>query len=234
MNVDIHTLAGAYALDAVDDLERRAFDRHLAECEACEIEIAELRATLGRLGEANSVLPPPRLKTAVMAEISRTRQSGSRRTGTGGAGSGRMRRWSVAAAAAVVIAAGAGTAGYLVERPRAQVSAEAQAIAAVMRAPDAKVYKKSDIFGGDVTVVASDSLDEGVALATNLQPLAAGKHYHLWLVHATATSAGAMPAGATSATDVVRGVRGASAFGLSVETSPTPAQPTGPQLVPFT
>ena len=29
--VDIHALAGAYALDAVDDLERAAFDRHLRD-----------------------------------------------------------------------------------------------------------------------------------------------------------------------------------------------------------
>ncbi len=27
---EIHTLVGAYALDAVDDLERASFDRHLA------------------------------------------------------------------------------------------------------------------------------------------------------------------------------------------------------------
>jgi anti-sigma factor RsiW len=37
---DIHALGGAYALDAVDDLERVAFDRHLAECETCALEVA--------------------------------------------------------------------------------------------------------------------------------------------------------------------------------------------------
>ncbi|MBO0870697.1 MAG: zf-HC2 domain-containing protein, partial [Micromonosporaceae bacterium] len=101
MNVDIHTLAGAYAVDAVDDLERRAFDRHLAECEACEIEIGELRETLGRVAASSSMPPPPRLKATVMAQISRTRQTGPGRASTGGAGASRARRWSVAAAAAV-------------------------------------------------------------------------------------------------------------------------------------
>ena len=37
---DIHALCGAYAVDAVDDLERAAFDRHLADCEACAAEVA--------------------------------------------------------------------------------------------------------------------------------------------------------------------------------------------------
>ncbi len=32
---DIHHLTGAYALDAVDDIERARFEQHLAECEDC-------------------------------------------------------------------------------------------------------------------------------------------------------------------------------------------------------
>ena len=43
MNPEVHSLAGAYALDALDDLERAAFDRHLRECEACRAEADELR-----------------------------------------------------------------------------------------------------------------------------------------------------------------------------------------------
>ena len=33
---DIHALVGAYAVDALDDVERAAFERHLAECAACQ------------------------------------------------------------------------------------------------------------------------------------------------------------------------------------------------------
>ena len=29
---EIHALSGAYAVDALDDLERAAFERHLGEC----------------------------------------------------------------------------------------------------------------------------------------------------------------------------------------------------------
>ena len=45
MTVDIHTLAGAYALDALNDLERAAFARHMTECEACAQEVAEYLET---------------------------------------------------------------------------------------------------------------------------------------------------------------------------------------------
>ena len=46
---DIHALVGAYALDAVDDLERVAFERHLQACESCRAEVDELRETAGSL-----------------------------------------------------------------------------------------------------------------------------------------------------------------------------------------
>ena len=35
MTGDIHALSGAYAVDALDDIERAQFERHLAECPAC-------------------------------------------------------------------------------------------------------------------------------------------------------------------------------------------------------
>ncbi|MFC6343639.1 zf-HC2 domain-containing protein, partial [Nocardioides hankookensis] len=46
---DIHALVGAYAVDAVDDLERAAFERHLAECADCRDEVASLREAAGLL-----------------------------------------------------------------------------------------------------------------------------------------------------------------------------------------
>ena len=35
---DIHALSGAYAVDALDDLERARFVRHLEECPECHGE----------------------------------------------------------------------------------------------------------------------------------------------------------------------------------------------------
>src|SRR4029453_8688488 len=120
MTTDIHALVGAYALDAVDDLERAAFDRHVAECVNCRAELDELRETAARLADPAWSVPPPRLRTA--------RRGGSpagrgcpRRPGrappppprpaaVAEPPGGRRRRRLVAAAAAVLLAAGTGVA----------------------------------------------------------------------------------------------------------------------------
>src|SRR4051812_31948404 len=109
MATDIHTLAGAYALDAVDDLERVAFDRHLVDCESCRAEIDELRETAARLADSTWSAPPPRLRTDVLAAIAQTRQV-STAPAIRRESSSRRRRWTAAAAAAVVLAGGAGAA----------------------------------------------------------------------------------------------------------------------------
>ena len=44
MNADIHGLSGAYAVDALDDVERAEFERHLGQCPECQEEVASLRA----------------------------------------------------------------------------------------------------------------------------------------------------------------------------------------------
>ena len=66
---DIHKLTGAYALDAVDDLERAAFERHLAECADCRTEVASLRETAALLAESTAVTPPSSLRDSVLSGI---------------------------------------------------------------------------------------------------------------------------------------------------------------------
>src|SRR6266568_6862747 len=71
---DPHTLAGAYALDALSEEDRERFERHLGVCESCRAEAASLRDAAGRLAEATAAAPPPRLRGLVLAEAARTRQ----------------------------------------------------------------------------------------------------------------------------------------------------------------
>ncbi|MDQ3787179.1 MAG: zf-HC2 domain-containing protein, partial [Actinomycetota bacterium] len=72
---DVHALTGAYVLDAVPELERVAFERHLAECDACTQEVRELRETATRLALAATADPPQELKARVLNQIRTTRQS---------------------------------------------------------------------------------------------------------------------------------------------------------------
>ena len=51
-NEDLHELTAAYALDALDDDERAAFEAHLRDCEQCQAELRELGGTAGMLAYA--------------------------------------------------------------------------------------------------------------------------------------------------------------------------------------
>src|SRR3954469_14451175 len=71
---EVHALIGAYALDALDDLERARFERHLAACVPCRDEVSGLRRTAVRLADAAAVPPPPRVREQVLARARITPQ----------------------------------------------------------------------------------------------------------------------------------------------------------------
>ncbi|GAA2495687.1 anti-sigma factor [Terrabacter carboxydivorans] len=73
MSEDIHALSGAYAVDALDDIERARFERHLAGCSACQAEVDSLVAAAHQLSALTDVAPPPSLRAKVLAEIATVR-----------------------------------------------------------------------------------------------------------------------------------------------------------------
>ncbi|HYN97908.1 MAG TPA: anti-sigma factor, partial [Pilimelia sp.] len=86
--------------------------------------------------------------------------------------------------------------------------------------------------GGRVTLVVSPSRDAAVALLTGLPDPGAGKAYQMWVIDGTeATSAGVLAAGETSARWLLAGVRGADAFGVTVEPAGGSGKPTLPVAV---
>jgi anti-sigma factor RsiW len=52
MSENVHTLVGAYALDAVSPEERDDFEQHLHTCATCREELGGLQATAARLSVA--------------------------------------------------------------------------------------------------------------------------------------------------------------------------------------
>src|SRR4051812_49041418 len=70
----VHTLVGAYALDALSEFERRQFEAHLGECETCAQEVRGLSETTARLGSAVAQRPPLGMRERVLAEVSQVRQ----------------------------------------------------------------------------------------------------------------------------------------------------------------
>jgi anti-sigma factor RsiW len=64
----LHELTPAYALDALADDERRAFEAHLAGCERCRADLAGLTETAGALGlAADAAEPPDGLRDRILA-----------------------------------------------------------------------------------------------------------------------------------------------------------------------
>ena len=231
---DIHTLAGAYALDAIDHLERARFERHLAECPSCAAEVAELTDAMAAFSGATAEAPPARLRAAVLACSAATPQTQrpvARRTFRRPAV-----RWQrlVAAAAAVVALGGAGAVGYEIANHSARVgntrvSAENQQIAAVLAAPDARLHGAAATGGGQVTVVSSHSLNDAVAVLRKLPSPGADHAYQLWVIRDGAPrSAGVLAPGSTGATELVSGISGAQLIGVTREPAGGSRTPTMP------
>ncbi|MEU4532334.1 anti-sigma factor [Micromonospora ureilytica] len=224
MSADVHTLAGAYVLDAVDDVERAAFERHLAECEPCRDEVAELRETVARLADETDVeATPAALRERTLAQAARTPQL---RVSAAGAGGGRRAgRWgqlTVAAAAAVLLAGGASAVTWTVSNDRISdeqaSSAQARQIAAVLDAPDARVFERPLQPGGAATVVVSRDRDRGVVLLRDLPAPGAGRIYELWLIRGSEPrKVGQLAEGDRASTMVIGPVADAGTFGVSNE-----------------
>ncbi len=186
---EIHALSGAYAVDALDDIERAQFERHLAECAECRAEVASLRSTAALLAETSATAPPEGLRERVLADIGTVRPLPPT-VGKQAAPRRRFRLAALAAAAAVIAVVGVGvgvTQPWDDDTSQIQVSAVDQ----VLRAEDAESYTNT-IDGSEATLVRSPSLNKAVLVTKDMAPPPEGKVYELWLDH---KRVGMVPAG---------------------------------------
>ena len=61
--------AAAYALDALDEAEVRAFEEHLAACSRCQSELAVMRRAVEELPAAPPIEPAPQVKQRLLAAV---------------------------------------------------------------------------------------------------------------------------------------------------------------------
>jgi anti-sigma-K factor RskA len=236
MSAEVHALLGAYVLNAVDDLERAAFERHLRECADCRAETDEMRAAAARLADGTWSVPPPRLRENVLATIAATRQLPPLQPPAPARPS--ASRWRrLTAAAAVVVAVGASVAVIQEQRVRrehaAVVSARAAEarIQAILTAPDQTVREQALTGGGKVTVVMSRLHNAGVIMFTADGAPTGGRVYQLWTVRSgVAGNAGVLEPGQAATVQVVEGMVGVSDVGVTVEPPHGSAQPTTDML----
>jgi anti-sigma-K factor RskA len=246
---DIHTLTGAYAVDALPDDERDVFEHHLVVCDACAQEVAELQATASRLGAASYEAPPPGLRSRVMAEIDATRQVrpvgvadapdelSARRDPSSRRGAGWVTNLAVAAAAVLVVAvAGLSVTIANLNDRVAQVETASSQITDVLAAADATMVSVEGPEGGVGRVVASPTRGEAVFLADDMEPAPHEHTYELWLIDEN----GASPAGLFDtdargrATRVMTGdIASVVAIGVTVEPVGGSPEPTSDPVMVF-
>jgi len=245
---DEHTLAGAYAMDAISAADRERFERHLAGCEECAQEIASLRETTAVLASATAEPLPAGLKERIMAAAAVTRQQPPAdetepvplahgkwaRTGTwfrSLAWPGRLTLAAGAAAAAAVVAAAVvfGVSNGSMQQQLDQAQASSQQIAVVLTAQDAHMTTGTVAGGGTATIVMSHSRHALVFTAQGLHALPASRGYELWLTGPAGTrSAGMLRAGSHGMTGpvIASGLRPGDHLALTDEPADGSAHPT--------
>jgi anti-sigma-K factor RskA len=169
---------GAYLLGALEPDESARFEAHVAECEVCRRDVAELKVAADALPvSVPLVSPPPALKGRIMtiveseaellAASGRGADEPAQRRAAPERPRGRLLGWlsrpAVALACALVLLAGGALAGVLLSGDE-----EARTVVATTAAPDADVRL--------------EIRDEGSMLvAANMPPPPRGRIYQVWL-----------------------------------------------------
>lgn len=221
---DVHALSGAYAVDALDDIERMHFERHLAECAECRHEVDSLREASGVLTEVAPVAPPAALRERLLADVATVRplpplvQEVPRRS----------RRFPVLVAAAAAVVAMVGVGGVVaVTQPwedgssvpeAGEVVVTPKAVTEVLQAPDAESVTRTFEDGAKATVTRSVSLGQAVIITEGMADPGEGLVYELWLQRdGRMKAAGFMPKGPDNVVLLSGDAATAEAVGITVE-----------------
>jgi anti-sigma-K factor RskA len=252
---DPHTLAGAYAMDAVPEPDRARFERHLAGCDSCRQEVRGLREATAALGTAAAVRPSAAFREAALRAAGQTRQlppavaaapapwSSARASVRASVRDPGRFGWRprLAVAVACVLVAVAVVAGMITHGMQDRLD-QAQrrdlTVASVLTASDATMMSAPVGTGGTATVVMSHRERALVFTAADLQALPGTENYELWLVG----PGGTRPAGMISVTGrnrmvgpmVVSGLSAGDRVGMTVEPAGGSPRPTSPPVLMLT
>ena len=236
---DPHTLAGAYALNALGEADRARFERHASGCPACAQEARGLQEATARLADTLAVRPPDGMRERVMAAAARTRQSPPAPRPARAPRPRPGRRWGIAAACGVLaIAVAAGGLAFHMKQQLNQDQARTRAIAAVLNAPDAAMMTvPAAATEGTGTIVMSHQDRALVFTSARLPALPSSQRYELWLMGSSGPRAAGMlpdPRAGMTAPIIVSGLRAGDTFAVSAEPVSGARHPTSRMILKVT
>jgi anti-sigma-K factor RskA len=237
---DLHSLSGAYALDALESgSERERFLRHMNRCQSCASEVRGFREVSTALAFASAAEAPPEMRAQVLSAAARTRQlppevsshASPRRARSRARARAPWLPWlsGVVATAGIAVAVFFGLAQSHTQQELNQVRQQNAAIAQVLSAPNAKLLSHTTTAGGLATVVLAADMHQLVVTMSGLPALPDGKVYQFWLIkEKNAVSAGLLATAAPGqpATLLASGVVTGDALGLTVEPAGGSKSPT--------
>jgi anti-sigma-K factor RskA len=222
-----HDLVAAYALDALDDHERAAFERHLDECEQCRAQLEELQGATVALAYAEGAEPPPELRERILAAA---------RSENGKVVQFPRRRWlfpatAAAAAAAAFVAIGVGLWANSLSRDldRERSANAGYARALQLLGGGAEVTRLADAEGR--LLVAPDG--EAALVVCGLQPAPEEKTYEAWVIEGKTPRPAGLFRGGGGCPPVLleKKVRPGTEVAVTLERKGGATRPTGPILV---
>jgi len=225
-DIEIHHLGAAYALDALDERERAAYEAHFATCDICRTDVREYRAAAAELATLTTSPPPPDVKARVMGEIATTRQL-SPLPPTVARLSDRRPRRGVTAILAIAAAALFFVAGAVVLGGGDDESFGDQ-VAAMMEDPTFRMVELGGEGEGSFKVAWTSG--EAAVIGGDLPDPGRGKRYELWMIDTAGAHAMGMldPARGGDVQRLMEISGSPSGWGVTIEPargSPVPTQP---------
>lgn len=222
-----HELTAAYALNALDEDERRSYEEHLRTCEQCRRELRRLQEASGALAYgARSATPRPELRDQLLAQAAAERARATvvplRR---------RMVIPALGAVTAAAVAAAAALAIWTVslsdslDDERA-ARADTSALLALAASPDATRVRLDGAAG--TLVVAPDG--DAALFVTGLPEAPEGTAYAVWIVAGEPRLAGTLGGGAATAVHLSQRVPPAATVAVTLEPDEDIVVPTSDPL----
>ena len=193
---EIHGAVGSYVVNALDASELDEFEAHLAACPTCTREVVEFCETAAELSLLATVdaPPPPSLRTNILSAIKEVRPLPPEQSAPIAASARRpaiapipidelaLRRQrrrtrvlTALVAAAMVVALGLGGVVFgLVQQRQSQIAQDTLETQ-LLSASDVQVVNTPSLNGGQVSFVASKSLNRAMFVATDLPETGAGQ-----------------------------------------------------------